>query len=1391
MVPSAVARAFPPTGTLVHARNMAVGTCISVPVDRRPLHPAPFHPPRALLLAALVLMASLSIPTLTSVRAEQPGAWAAGTPYPQSVMDGACVTYGGNAYCVGGLGNSPLNATYWATLGATGVGNWQTTTPYPFSVFGAACAGVGADLYCVGGRNSNFVNVSLVYFAPFQTGGGLGAWTAATPYPFPVYGLSCLSPGSDLFCLGSESGPTSQTYVGPVSGAAISWTVSTPFPIPVEGQACSLGEGFVYCVGSQTPPYDGVYAANVSSSGFSTWINETSTDPYPFPPFDLACVFATGYLYCVGGSSTSVYFASAQGGSLGPWQSAIPYPVAVDSTSCLSAFETIYCIGGSANTNVTSDYVYYSHISSSPLGATTPWVAVRPYPENVTMTSCVFLGENLTCVGGLGGPSITWEPSVYSTSPVAGGLGPWTAEPRYPIPIVQASCAGAGQTLYCEGGVTTGGVTVNQSYLALWSGSGLTAWKATLPYPMSVSGTSCVDGSGWLVCIGGQGLHGQETDRVYETPISSSGLGGWEAAPPYPIPVAGQSCALADNTVYCIGDQGGFPTSVYAAFLTDQGLGPWVNDSVAAPYPTPFADGSCLTSSVDLFCLGGNSQTVYYTQVDGTTLDPWTETLPLPTALTWPGCANSGAAFYCVGGTPSAGAEAINGTYHATAYTSQLTASCSPSALGGANGSSAQCTATVVGDAPRGDVNWTDSGSGALVPAGCTLSGGSCSVIFEDRSPGNTTLTATFGGSPGDLPSYSSVLVTNRTATYTRVECPTSSLQENGTEVCTGTVQGTPVPLRGPNLTWSQGPGSGGVTLSVDRCTLNASECSILVTGQAPGTVRLTARYAGNTTIAGSSGGTNLTVVAPSVAPDRLTVTCNPLSVTINSSTTCSGSLSGTIGSTLGEPLGWSVEPGTGGLTLNNTNCLLRNDSCSISATGTAPGEVTLLARYGGDVYNAPANATSPVSIQVPGAAETTTVATCGVTQLVEATATACVANVTGQAGTISGERVAWTQVGGNGTVGLPGGCELSVSSCAVKVSGLRPGPVTLEATYYGDTQNAASQGETNLTVVAPSSLTELTCTNLTPVSGSWVGCQVRVTDALSVAGLVNFTVRGPGGTGLVPGNRSCVLVAATCSMGFLAGQPGSTTLLAAYEGYPGLPGSTTSLGLDVVAPAGLNDLSAFTLHVNAGITGTGSGNLTGFSLTITNSLSPNRTAVGVVGLELGPEPGVPPPSGQNSFVYFQVSVLGVQSGQADLCLPSPADVPRDAMLLLWSGQGWDRMTGVPGPPQEVCGSLSVSALNQTLLTVGEAPPPASDASLWEETGIGGAIVLTGLALVLLGRRRRRSARRSLAPSSSSAPSPGPSLPPTGSGRSLPEVPRGEAGTPPPPPRPGPGSDQS
>ena len=82
-----------------------------------------------------------------------------------------------------------------------------------------------------------------------------------------------------------------------------------------------------------------------------------------------------------------------------------------------------------------------------------------------------------------------------------------------------------------------------------------------------------------------------------------------------------------------------------------------------------------------------------------------------------------------------------------------------------------------------------------------------------------------------------------------------------------------------------------------------------------------------------------------------------------------------------------------------------------------------------------------------------------------------CTATVSGWGGIISGETVAFSQIGGTGSVTFPSPvtCVLStvggVPSCGITVTGTSAGAVTIEATYGGDADNVGSSGATTFTV--------------------------------------------------------------------------------------------------------------------------------------------------------------------------------------------------------------------------------------------------------------------------------------------------------------------------------------
>lgn len=85
-----------------------------------------------------------------------------------------------------------------------------------------------------------------------------------------------------------------------------------------------------------------------------------------------------------------------------------------------------------------------------------------------------------------------------------------------------------------------------------------------------------------------------------------------------------------------------------------------------------------------------------------------------------------------------------------------------------------------------------------------------------------------------------------------------------------------------------------------------------------------------------------------------------------------------------------------------------------------------------------------------------------------------CTASLSGAVGSVSGETITWSQVGGTGTATFPSGntCNLITTSCSITVIG-DPGTIILQASYPGDSNNAASTGTFTLTVNSPAPIPE------------------------------------------------------------------------------------------------------------------------------------------------------------------------------------------------------------------------------------------------------------------------------------------------------------------------------
>jgi hypothetical protein len=221
----------------------------------------------------------------------------------------------GYVYCVSGIdgteGPRPTGAVYYAPLLASGgVGPWVETASYPSPAIGLSCAASAGFIYCVGGANTVGTLESNATFYAQISSSGVGQWTPTTSYPSTVDDESCVTSGGFIYCVAGYTalGPQAinSTYYAQVSSAGIgAWIAGTAYPTADSGLSCVTVGAYVYCVGGiagQGDAIDSVYYAQLSSSGgVGAW---SSAESYP-TDIVTSCVATGSVIACVSGSTSS------------------------------------------------------------------------------------------------------------------------------------------------------------------------------------------------------------------------------------------------------------------------------------------------------------------------------------------------------------------------------------------------------------------------------------------------------------------------------------------------------------------------------------------------------------------------------------------------------------------------------------------------------------------------------------------------------------------------------------------------------------------------------------------------------------------------------------------------------------------------------------------------------------------------------------------------------------------------------------------------------------------------------------------------------------------------------------------------------------------------------
>ena len=365
-------------------------------------------------------------------------------------------------------------------------------------------------------------------------------------------------------------------------------------------------------------------------------------------------------------------------------------------------------------------------------------------------------------------------------------------------------------------------------------------------------------------------------------------------------------------------------------------------------------------------------------------------------------------------------------------------------------------------------------------------------------------------------------------------------------------------------VTWySNGTGR----FSSASCLLIGGECSARYTPlSAAVPAGLTASYSGDQSNPPAYGAHSLPV-DPKSSTSRLT--CTPSKAAAGSTRVVGGITVGRIGCvatvTGFQPTGggsWSVAIiGGGGATLTSVGVpVVRGNSETFKSTwlGTVSGTAQVQFAFDGDVNNLPSSGEFNVTVTQ---ARPTLLLTCAPRTLSVNATTDCTATLKGyygSGGSVDGEAVTWSIVGGAGSADVPSSCTMTAGQCSVSLRGTGTGGVSIKASYAGDANDHSAQRTLSLKVSRTASLVSVICAQGSLTVGQTTTCTATVTGYLPGGWVGWFRATGSGKVTF--SSPSCVLSSSACSVVVTATGAGGLSIEAFYHGdADNKPSTTTS----------------------------------------------------------------------------------------------------------------------------------------------------------------------------------------------------------------------------------------
>ena len=252
------------------------------------------------------------------------GTWVTDTPLPVTVFRSQTIVTNNRVYLLGGFNNGAYSSSvYTAPINANGtLGTWVNSTPLPGAVAYSQAIVTNNRVYLLGGR-INGAYSSSVYTAPINPDGTLGTWTIDTPLPVTMSRALDIVTNNRVYLLGGiiNGIDSSIVYTAPINpdGTLGAWVTDTSLPGTVYLSQSIVTNNRVYLLGGLTGAVysSTVYTASINADGtLGTWTIDT---PLPGTIAISQAIITSSRVYLLGGfnvngSLATIYSAPFSGG---------------------------------------------------------------------------------------------------------------------------------------------------------------------------------------------------------------------------------------------------------------------------------------------------------------------------------------------------------------------------------------------------------------------------------------------------------------------------------------------------------------------------------------------------------------------------------------------------------------------------------------------------------------------------------------------------------------------------------------------------------------------------------------------------------------------------------------------------------------------------------------------------------------------------------------------------------------------------------------------------------------------------------------------------------------------------------------------------------------------